>query len=192
MISPHKINWQIFGEAVEYYEDLGYQYIEVPWRVGPEAIKKTLPSHVDLEIFNDPINLVGSAEQSFVEMMLDGVMPIGKFQAITPCFRNETVYDDLHQPHFMKLELINFGEISDEKLNQMIKDAVGFFKPRVYMNDVQLVQTNDGFDIEHNGIELGSYGIRIMMYKRKRFSWIYGTGIAEPRFSFANSILEYK
>lgn len=34
-------------------------------------------------------------------------------------------------------------------------------------------------DIVFRGIELGSYGIR----EHKYLKWVYGTGLAEPRFS---------
>jgi hypothetical protein len=36
----------------------------------------------------------------------------------------------------------------------------------------------------YNGFELGSYGVR----QYHDITWIYGTGIAEPRFSKINSI----
>lgn len=37
------------------------------------------------------------------------------------------------------------------------------------------------YDLEINNIEVGSYGIR----QYKNLFWVYGTGLAEPRFSQA-------
>jgi hypothetical protein len=45
----------------------------------------------------------------------------------------------------------------------------------------RLVTTEDGLDVEIGGIEVGSYGTRL----HEGFSWNYGTGLAEPRFSSA-------
>ena len=42
-----------------------------------------------------------------------------------------------------------------------------------------VVQTPEGIDICCNNVELGSYGVRQM----GPHTWIFGTGIAEPRFS---------
>jgi hypothetical protein len=44
--------------------------------------------------------------------------------------------------------------------------------------------TDDCMDLTINGIEVGSYGKR----EFKNIKWIYGTGLAEPRFSIANGI----
>jgi hypothetical protein len=60
------INWSYIAKGIEYYQSLGYEYREVPWIIGKEAIDVTLPPgripfKVDEENF-----LVGSAEQSFV------------------------------------------------------------------------------------------------------------------------------
>ena len=62
-------------------------------------------------------------------------------------------------------------------------DAQQFFSLHV---PVDLVKTDDersdeSYDIESNGIELGSYGIR----QHENITWVYGTGLAEPRLSIA-------
>jgi hypothetical protein len=46
-------------------------------------------------------------------------------------------------------------------------------------NEIKIVKTNIGYDLELNNIELGSYGVR----KYGQLHWVYGTGLAEPRFS---------
>ncbi len=48
---------------------------------------------------------MGSAEQGFVQLMLDGKLPLGSHMAAGPCFRDDEV-DDLHQKTFFKVELI--------------------------------------------------------------------------------------
>jgi hypothetical protein len=41
--------------------------------------------------------------------------------------------------------------------------------------------TSEGIDLYLNGIEVGSYGIR----KHNSYQWVYGTGLALPRFDKA-------
>ena len=50
---------------------------------------------------------------------------------------------------------------------------------------IDIVKTEQGFDLEYNGIELGSYGIRSCEY----LDWIYATGLAEPRMSMVKNML---
>jgi hypothetical protein len=40
-------------------------------------------------------------------------------------------------------------------------------------------RSDESYDIECNGVELGSYGVRHF----ENIDWIYGTGLAEPRLS---------
>jgi hypothetical protein len=47
------------------------------------------------------------------------------------------------------------------------------------------VETEQGYDLECNGIEIGSYGIRSCEY----LEWIYATGLAEPRMSIVKNIV---
>lgn len=170
-----------FSAAEWHYQMSGYKPIEAPWIVGQEAYDATKPSDVrDFATIGG--NLVASGEQSFLQLMLDGVMP-GKAQCITPCFRDEA-YDEIHLPYFLKLELIDTINVTEASLKIVIEDALGFF--RAYLS-VELVDMGDGsFDIvaSKNGIELGSYGIR----HYKHFSWVYGTGLAEPRLSQAMEV----
>ena len=48
-------------------------------------------------------------------------------------------------------------------------------------NSVDVVPTKEGYDLMINGIEVGSYGLRM----GNGYEWVYGTGLAEPRFSVA-------
>lgn len=100
-----RIYWALIPRALLHYKTYDYEYIEVPWVISEEALRVTLPSdRVGHRTQDGP--LVGSAEQGFVQMYLDG---------------------------------------------------------------------------ELNGIEIGSYGYR----SYRELHWIYGTGLAEPRFTLA-------
>jgi hypothetical protein len=70
----------------------------------------------------------------------------------------------------------------------MIDQSLSFFKSVVPHKElVQVVPILDDtdnvlqYDIQYNGIELGSYGIRSCDF----LEWIYGTAIAEPRLTLA-------
>lgn len=171
---PEYIDYRKIANALDHYESRGYEYIEVPWVVSSESVDVTLPSdcpatHVQ---YGD---LVGSGEQSFIELLRRGET-ILKACCITPCFRIEPSYDDLHFPYFMKLELIN-TDASNDNLRRMIYDAREFFNE--YM-EVDIEETGPNtYDIVDKKlhIELGSYGIRSLDNTR----FIYGTGVALPR-----------
>lgn len=177
----HPINWEVIGESLSFYKKIGYQYIEVPWTVGEEALKTTLPPGRK-GIHCDDGALVGSAEQSFIQLMLDEKLQPGRYVAATPCFRDEQS-DTLHQRSFFKVELINFSRepmsLTKELVWEMATNARTFFHQT--QSKSLIFETEVGLDIELNGIEIGSYGYR--NYKNNH--WIYGTGMAEPRFSQA-------
>jgi hypothetical protein len=114
--------------------------------------------------------------------MLDGDAPRGLSQAFTPCFRDEKKHDKYHHPYFLKLELFN-PECSKEALRNMLQDAVAFYETHL---PVRVVKADNGLDIvTHNGLELGSYGMRELNYQGETYRWTYGTGCAEPRLSQA-------
>ena len=169
-----------FYEASMYYERCGFKYMDTPWAVSLEAIDVTRPKDSVLFPLKDKF-LVASAEQSFVELIRNGKMPLGKFYSFSPCFRGD-VEDEIHHAYFMKLELIEFASPVAAKplvvkLHEMIKSALDFFN--VYAAS-EVIQTPDGFDIVSKGVELGSYGIRNFGQNY----WVYGTGLAEPRLNF--------
>ena len=97
--------------------------------------------------------LIGSAEQSFYQMLLDGALAPGKYVTCSPCFRNETEADWLHQKQFMKVELINTF-VGDQSLvlNEMIDLAFEFFAKLAGKENLRKIQTLDGLDIELSGI----------------------------------------
>ena len=190
-------------EALMHYEHAGFKAIDVPWAVSKEAMDITRPAWagprtLSYEAGGVEICPVASAEQSFLQLQLDAVASgnrvVGDYVTMTPCFRNEPVLDDLHQPYFMKVELISWDSPDREArnvLDDMLLFATDFFDRFV---ETVVIENEDpdpigdiAYDIvTYNGhIELGSYGIR---NHPKVGRWIYGTGCAEPRLSYAIEI----
>lgn len=96
-LAPHH-NWNDLSKTVEHFTKLGFNYIEVPWLVPHEVSSITAP-HALRGDFSTPVgDLVGSAEQSFVQMMREGLLPKGRYVALTPCFREEKVHNNLKPP----------------------------------------------------------------------------------------------
>lgn len=176
------IDYNIIGASVTHYERQGYQRVEVPWTVTEEvsAITKPPQSQEFKLIHENGKVLVASGEQGFLYQYIKGFLPKGKFQTITPCFRFEN-QDFFHAKTFMKNELINTLNVSYVSLTEMIGDAMSFFKHHVTSpNKLRtLVTSENSIDIVYDNVELGSYGIR----QHQGFSWVYGTAVAEPRFS---------
>ena len=99
------INYNNLAKSIEFYEIQGYKRIEAPWLVPPCIDNITKPKnkrHYMLKHNNKC--LVASGEQSFMYLYLKENLPLGKFQTITPCFRDER-YDLYHEKYFMKNEL---------------------------------------------------------------------------------------
>jgi hypothetical protein len=123
-----------------------------------------------------------------LQMKLDNPSLTGKYVTMTPCFRNEPIIDELHQPYFMKVELINWEKTEIEDMNKMIADARLLFEQELWVDAVPNIDPDPigiaAYDIitHHSEIELGSYGIR---QHPKVGRWLYGTGLAEPRYSQA-------
>lgn len=177
---PERIDYRILANALEHYTTFGYPYCEVPWVVRPEAMAVTLPPHTEAT-HNQYSDLVGSGEQSFIELMMRGEQPI-KACCITPCFRLEPKYDELHHGYFIKLELFD-PDASPPALLAMMACARAFFE---HYTETAIEKTGPAmYDIvdAKNGIELGSYGFRT--WDERKF--IYGTGVALPRLSTAQS-----
>ncbi len=191
------IDWKILAEAKSFYQsyNYNYNYIDVPWKCNKESYQLTCPYDSSLPEFefNSTKNgyLVASGEQSFIEMMFNNTIKPGMYQTITPCFREEKEYSDQTRPWFMKLELchILYDSQSLDKellLKLMINMVINFFEN--YISDLALIPTDIGFDLVSSGIELGSYGYR----QAGKYEYLYGTGVAEPRFSIAREISSKK
>lgn len=170
------IDYDKIAKAINYYQNNGFEYIDVPWLISKETIDITRPKNCrDFNTFLG--NLVASGEQSFLEIR-NNLIPNNLYQCVTPCFRDDC-YDDLHQPYFLKVELIHAQpKNASAAFNEILKIASDFFK---IFSDISIIETEIGKDILINGIEVGSYGIR----EYQNFTWIFGTGLAEPRLTQA-------
>lgn len=181
------INYKILADAIKYYKGINYIETNMPWYVEENI------HNITFEITNSKWKLpsgdilLGSAEQGFINQMLNHNL-VGKFQATTPCFRDD-IADELHQEHFIKTELfINESEDFNKTLDEMVNDVFNFLTKYVDVTRINFINTSletrtRSIDIEIDGIEIGSYGIREYKYGDKIYTWVYGTGIALPRFS---------
>lgn len=179
------IDYNLLDKSIKHYNSLGYERIESPWTVTPYIDDITRPSGVTpFELKHNGKRLVASGEQSFLYLYLKGFLPKGKYQTVTPCYRFEA-FDYLHTKYFIKNELIITDDVNQNTVINVVNDAKNFFTKFFNEKDINLIQTKEGFDIEVNEIELGSYGMRTCEF----LTWIYGTGCAEPRLT--NAINKY-
>jgi hypothetical protein len=181
------IDYNKIGLSQFHYEKVGFAIVDAPWWVTKEIIGITSPPFAsDRPLFYLPQNdkcLVSSGEQGFLYLAAKGLLPKGRFQAVTPCFRNEP-QDGLHRKNFIKNELIDTKDVSIRGLEAVIDEALKFFAeflPRdlLKVEEEAAFGSSVAYDITCGGIELGSYGIRSCDF----LDWVYGTGCAEPRLS---------
>jgi len=192
-----EINYQTVARAVSAYGTRGYKYVDTPWYVRADTLIATLPrerygfSLWHPEIPNDKF-LVGSAEQGFLQLMLDGQIAPGSYCSAGPCFRDEPEVDELHRYSFFKLELIKIYGPSESpelidvwKMAHAAKDVHGelYWLGKKGLDQLRLIKTEPGYDLELAGVEVGSYGLR----EHAGHRWLYGTGIALPRAQIARS-----
>lgn len=175
-----KINYSYIAKAVEHYVEAGFKLIEVPWIVDPEITYYTCGNREKVYTTRGR-DLIGSAEQGFISLQTAGKLDPGRYVSVSPCFRyGDSLIDEFHKEYFMKVELFsNLGVIEDE-LDFMVLKALVLFK-KLGANNISRTGTFCFEDITINGIEVGSYGYRVI----NRVYVTYGTGLAEPRFSMA-------
>ena len=176
------MNLQLLNYAEIYYQLNGFKKIEVPWTVNKEISDLTKPPLRRDFILEGKV-LVGSAEQSFLDMFFANQIKKGRYVSTTPCFRDEEVLDDLHHQYFLKTELIQIGDVSFRSLQEIIGTAIGFFSQFIPVEIVKLDE--ESFDIYSlkSHIELGSYGIHRFSLNGQKIEYIFATGCAVPRLS---------
>jgi len=188
------INYRRVAKAIKRYQKIGYTYVDTPWLVSEEAMRATLPlDRQGFELRSPSLNagkLVGSAEQGFIQLMLDDKLRPGCYVSAGPCFRDEPVVDKLHSYTFFKVELIQIQGPGSHALKLTNSDArhmandVDTVLYEMYGPGARVVKTEEGWDIEVEGVEVGSFGVR--EYNDHR--WVYGTGLALPRTSIAYKV----
>lgn len=194
------INYQYISESIRHYEVLGYNRVEAHWWVPEDIMMITAPKDREgkdllYKIEKNKKCLVASGEQSFLYMANQGMLVPGKYQTVTPCFRDE-LQGPMRRKYFLKNELINTQYVNSRALSECINDALAFFASVVPdKNKLKVVAVKENgsameynsFDIEYDGVELGSYGIRSTSF----LEWVYATGCAEPRLSRAIAVSEH-
>lgn len=180
------INWQNIAKAIDFYTVHGFEYIETPWIVDYKTIEITCPDPQKIITVDESggtlHGLVGSAEQGFLQLVLDGKLSGVNYVSAGSCFRLEKE-DELHQSQFFKVELFSKcinGDRAIQASRELLRRANKFMNYQAVE-----VQTEEGFDLEINGVEVGSYGAR---FHSKIGWWAYGTGVAEPRYSYARKM----
>lgn len=178
------IDYNNLHKSTIYYEERGFKRIEAPWTVSEYVDNITKPKDIpSLKLEHNGKCLVASGEQSFLYLYLKNFLPLGRYQSITPCFRGFESFDYTHSKYFMKNELIQTDAINTYELENITDICLSFYQ-QFFQDQLEVIKTDEGFDIEINGQELGSYGIRSCEF----LDWIYATGCAEPRLS---SIVNY-
>jgi seryl-tRNA synthetase len=173
------ISWSLLTKAISFYENHDFSYIEVPWIVSSEATQVTFPKGAG--IFSGLAgDLVGSGEQAFIQLTLDGQLPPGKYCTLTPCFRDEQVIDRLHRQYFAKVELIDLTPSQDaQRMIDLVQKFARTHASWLFGLSIEQQTTTEYDLITGDRIEIGSYGSRTY----KGLSWTYGTGCAEPRWT---------
>ncbi len=173
------INYKLINDSIDYYQNIGFERIETPWLITEAVDSITRPKNVEPFIVQaKKKNLIASGEQAFLYLYLKEYLPKGKFQTVTPCFRNDS-FDFTHTKYFIKNELIQTIDVTHKELSKIVDSALEFYQQ--FFTTKLLVVSNDtnGLDIMLDDYELGSYGIRECNFLK----WIYGTACAEPRTS---------
>jgi len=177
------------GQCLSLWQSAGAKFIALPWIASPEAVDATRPPergpNTDIQT---PFGfLVASGEQSF----MDRVSQLEHNQLYvgwTPCFRHEPSFDATHHYYFVKAEAFVRCSPSQASLevDRMRNIAMMGFETLLRLSNqtarLEFRQTAmHAYDIECNGIEVGSYGVRT--YKGE--TYVFGTALAEPRWSEA-------
>lgn len=191
MIHYAPINWLLLAQAQNYYVEHGFLYCEVPYLIPEQYGALTKPHNDQSFVLNNHLfaeqahELVGSAEQGFIYLLATNQLKGDKLITVTPCFRTEN-YGMLHLPWFMKCELFHLSN-SLEDCQKMIKIAYDFYFKHCQARHLEIVQTDqESWDINLNGIEIASFGLRHLEFG----NFIYGTGLALPRFEQSKKYYE--
>lgn len=184
-----RVNWCHIADAVEFYERHGFVYVETPWRVHDDVVTATkppeaVPFRCRFDDATRPDVLVGSAEQGLLSIATQ-LRPNGLYVSVSPCFRDNEV-DELHFSDFVKVELMVWEpKILMLSVYKLLNQAEALAQANDL--DVECIETdgNGSFDLMAGGIEIGSYGWRRATIDGIERTWVYGTGLAEPRFSQA-------
>lgn len=187
--NANNIDWQLVAEAIENYTRLGFIYVDTPWMVEAEVADITCPDRMYHDVVvNGGKSLVASAEQGFLQLKKDRKLTATNYVSAGPCFRIMDARenpDEYHQETFFKVELFCICDTESQAHFAARELAT---RARNFMTlDAEFVYTDEGIDLELNGVEIGSYGAR---YHKDIGWWAYGTGLALPRLFHAKDTPE--
>lgn len=182
------IDLALIHRAMEHYKEEGCYYATVPYLVDPDIMAFTCPPGViDKRLTHyDGKQYVASAEQSFLQMEKEGRLGSDQppMMALTPCYRDESVLDDVHLNIFLKLEIFHYNPQALPGVNWAYfwaESMQSFFADEGVWTHI--VATEVGYDVlTKSDLELGSFGYRT---SPKGVQYVYATGLAEPRASIA-------
>lgn len=178
------IDLNLIYQAISFYERAGVLMAKVPYLVDPDIMQFTCPPGViDRRLTHvDGKQYVASAEQSFLQLEKEGQLDDATFMALTPCYRDETILDDVHLNIFLKLEIFDYSPPSFFDAPYFwARCMVEFFEEQGLWTHI--VKTDIGYDVlTKSDLELGSFGYRT---SPKGVQYVYATGLAEPRASIA-------
>lgn len=188
-LPPHTL--EQLARALRDWQAQGAVYIDVPWVAEARFVQGTRPEWAHGQDITTPHGqLLASGEQAMCAMMAQGqLVPGQRYIGWTPCFRDEEVFDDLHHFYFIKAEIFEpLSASADpqaatldlvEQAREMFERWAQPIKPDAVVAVVPMF--DDQWDIEIDGVEVGSYGVRCVPGTQQRY--VYGTALAEPRFS---------
>ena len=169
----YNIDIGLLNSAYLFYLMRGYKPLSAPMIVDKDISDLTLPEGREAKEHLGQV-YVGSAEQSFYQLLKDGLKPEGSYMMLTPCHRDE-VNDKLHLDIFLKIELVSV----DATYVNIAKDVFDFYTALGEKPETRFEGSALGLDIEIDNVEVGSFGYRIY----DNYMVNYGTGLALPRFS---------
>lgn len=177
------------AHIIHLWQSTDAQYVQLPWMASQEALGATRPPErvPNTDIQTSFGYLVASGEQSFMDMVPQ-LKANQLYVGWTPCFRHEPSFDATHHYYFMKAEAFvrcSASQVSSE-VDRVRNIAMLGFETLLRLSNttaqLEFRQTAiHAYDIECNGVEVGSYGCR--NYKGQ--TYVFGTALAEPRWSEA-------
>lgn len=170
------VDWAKLQAALNYYQENGFTYVEVPWLVSPNITCMTFEKGAGC-FSTTRGDLIGSAEQGFLSI-LDSLESNKHYVALTPCFRDEPYLDKYHQYYFMKVELF-------VKQPKSFKDRLNLFSFLALKLAEENTSRNLGFDRDDLKVELANRTWLELGSYTGNDQWACGTGWAEPRWSQA-------
>lgn len=165
----------------------GATWVDLPWVAPMPLVRETCPP--GRRIFETPHGcLLASGEQAFIWLDGLGQLPTGLLVGWSPCYRDEDPIEQWHRFAFAKVEayrMLGQEEHSHSALMEMVDMAARHMEKISPGVHVRQRWFKDGTaDLEINGHEVGSYGVRPHPSREGR-RYLYGTVVAEPRFTMA-------